>query len=152
MSWAEKCFYLILVLHDKPFKWSPMQIPWLEIICWKSESAKMTQNGLSSHKCIFWLQPYRSFKKSTRNLRGINYQMEYMWWAPHNNKNSPGLQLGSQLRCTLYRSFIPTLYKPISHLSICSLCTKTQLEFSLQYKCYFRSVVLLLIVFKNDRK
>ena len=112
MSWAEKCFHLLLELPNKPFKWSTMPIPWLEINCWKSENAKMTQNGLSSPKCIFWLQPYRSFKKSTRNLRGINYQMEYMWWAPHNNKNSPGLQLGSQLRCTLYHSFIVTLYTP----------------------------------------
>ena len=56
-----------------------------------------------------FLQPYRSFKKSTRNLRGINYQMEHMWWAPHKHKNSLRLQWGSQLHCTLYRSFIPTL-------------------------------------------
>ena len=110
MSWAEKCFHLLLELPNKPFKWSTMPIPWLEINCWKSENAKMTQNGLSSPKCIFWLQPYRSFKKSTRNLRGINYQMEYMWWAPHKLKNSLRLQWGSQLHCTLYRSFIATLY------------------------------------------
>ena len=110
MSWAEKCFHLLLELPNKPFKWSTMPIPWLEINCWKSENAKMTQNGLSSPKCIFWLQPYRSFKKSTRNLRGINYQMEHMCWAPHKHKNSLKLQGESQLHCTLYRSFIPTLY------------------------------------------
>ena len=115
MSWAEKCFHLLLELPNKPFKWSTMPIPWLEINCWKSENAKMTQNGLSSPKCIFWLQPYRSFKKSTRNLRGINYQMEHMWWAPHKHKNSLRLQWGSQLHCTLYRSFIATLYLPPYH-------------------------------------
>ena len=60
MSWAEKCFHLLLELPNKPFKWSTMPIPWLEINCWKSENAKMTQNGLSSPKCIFWLQPFRS--------------------------------------------------------------------------------------------
>ena len=67
MSWAEKCFHLLLELPNKPFKWSTMPIPWLEINCWKSENAKMTQNGLSSPNCIFWLQSYRSFPKSYRN-------------------------------------------------------------------------------------
>ena len=84
--------------------------PDLRSFFWKSESAKMTQNGLSSPNCFFWFQPYRSFQKSPRNLRGINYQMEYMWWAPHMHNNSPKFQGESQLRSTLYRSLIVTLY------------------------------------------
>ena len=48
ISWARNWFYLILVLPDKPFKWYTMPNTWLEIIWWKSENAKMTQNGLSS--------------------------------------------------------------------------------------------------------
>ena len=89
--------------------------PDLRSFFWKSESAKMTQNGLSSPNCIFWLQPYRSFQKSPRNLRGINYQMEHMWWAPHMHNNSPRLQEGPgpQWSSTLFCSFIVTLYVTI---------------------------------------
>ena len=82
MSWAQNWFYLTLVLPNKPFKWYTMLNSWLEIILWKSENAKMTQNGPSSPNCNFWLQPYRSFQKSPRNFRGINYQMDHIWWAP----------------------------------------------------------------------
>ena len=109
ISWAQDWFYLILVLPDKPFEWYTMQNSWLQIILWISENAKMTWNGPSSQNCIFWLQLYRCFQKSPRNLRGINYQMEHMWGAQHKHKNSPRLQQGSQLRPTLYRSFTATL-------------------------------------------
>ena len=96
MSWAEKCFHLLLELPNKPFKWSTMPIPWLEINCWKSENAKMTQNGLSSQNCIFWLQPQKCFQKSPRNLRGIFYQMDHIWWAPSRLKMSLALIFSEQ--------------------------------------------------------
>ena len=67
---------------------------WLEIILWKSVNAKMTQKGLPSQNCIFWLQPYRFFQKSHRNLRGIFYQMDHIWWAPSRFKKSQRLKYG----------------------------------------------------------
>ena len=83
---------------------------WLEIILWKSVNAKMTQNGLPSQNCIFWLQPYRCFQKSPRNLRGIFYQMDHIWWAPSRLNKSPRFKMRSQLSHTLFHSLIVTLY------------------------------------------
>ena len=68
MSWAQNWFYLTLVLPNKPFKWYTMLNSWLEIILWKSENAKMTQNGQSSQNCIFWLQPYSWLQKVTQKI------------------------------------------------------------------------------------
>ena len=109
MSWAEKCFHLLLELPNKPFKWSTMPIPWLEINCWKSENAKMTQNGLSSPNCNFWLQLLRSFQKSSRNLRCINYQMDHICWAPSRLWKSLRLQFFKQLAIILRQYILKTL-------------------------------------------
>ena len=75
-------------MPEKLFNWYITPNHWLEIILWKSENAKMTQNGLYSLNRNFWLQPYRSFQKSSRNLRGINYQMVHICWAPSRLKMS----------------------------------------------------------------
>ena len=119
ISWARNWFYLILVLPDKPFKWYTMPNPWLEIILWKSENAKMTQNCLSSPNCIFWLQSYRSFQKSSRKLRGIFYQMDHICWAHSMLKKSPRLKMRSQLSHILFHSFIVTLYTGSSMTHCC---------------------------------
>ena len=110
ISWAQDWFYLILVLPDKPFEWYTMQNSWLQIILWISENAKMTWNGPSSQNCIFWLQLYRCFQKSSRNLRGIFYQMDHIWWAPSRLNKSPRFKMRSQLSHTLFHSLIVTLY------------------------------------------
>ena len=43
-------------------------------------------------------------------MRGIYYQMDHMWWAPHMHNNSPKFQREPQLQSTLFHSFIVTLY------------------------------------------
>ena len=109
-SWAQNLFYLIFVLPDTPFKWYIMPNLWLEIILWKSENAKMTQNGLYSLNRNFWLQPYRSFQKSSRNLRGINYQMVHICWAPSRLWQSLRLQFFKQFAIILRRYRRPCMF------------------------------------------
>ena len=42
-----------------------------------------------------------NLKKSPKNLGGIFYQMDHIWWAPDRHQKSPGLKMRSQLSHTL---------------------------------------------------
>ena len=43
---------------------------------------------------LFFLQAHSSCSKSHRNLRGIFYQMDHIWWAPSRLKKSKRLKYG----------------------------------------------------------
>ena len=53
---------------------------------------------------------FRSFKWAPKNLRGIFYQMDHIWCAPHMHKKFSGAKMESQWSHTFGQSLIPTLY------------------------------------------
>ena len=50
------------------------------------------------------------FKKSSKNLTGIFYQMDHIWWAPSRLKKTFALIFLEKLAILLQQDFLKTLY------------------------------------------